>query len=364
MGKKVRDLPTPAVLVDGAVLQRNINRMAETARRFDVTLRPHAKAHKTVEIVRLQQQAGADGATVATLREARVLVEAGIDKITVATPLWGDDKLSKAAFLSGMAELTLLVTDGNHADHLNRYFSGRGITVPVQLKVDTGLRRCGRRPEEIDELFVSGLCRATHLRWSGWLTHAGHSYGARNPEELTAIARYEADALVQLQQELGPEGATVSIGSTPTAPMGAAVPGVTEIRPGNYVFNDRMQLNLGVARPEDLALTVLTQVIDRSRDRVVLDAGAKTLGLDSGVHGRKSIEGFGEIVGTELVISRLSEEHGIIEGKNRLECGQFVEIRPNHACPVANLADRLYIRDGNSVIDVFRVEARGHAFFD
>jgi len=184
----------------------------------------------------------------------------------------------------------------------------------------------------------------------GLLTHAGHAYGAVNNEEREYIGTMEGAMMVDYAARIRRNGfavSTVSVGSTPTAPFCAAVRGVTELRAGNYIFNDMTQISLGVAKLTDCALTVLATVISTSaKDRVIIDAGSKALALDKGAHGKNNIIGHGLIIGKKDRITRLSEEHGIIDNpKGKYRIGEKIRIIPNHACPVMNLFDYVYLVD-------------------
>jgi len=178
------------------------------------------------------------------------------------------------------------------------------------------------------------------------------------------IGRREGEVLVETAERLRSHGIAcevVSVGSTPTARHAGAVPGVTEMRPGNYVFHDRMQVALGVVSLKDCALTVLVRVISRPRtDRAVLDAGSKTFALDRGAHGMEGVAGYGQEREHGLILQRLSEEHAVIEDiDQRIDVGDRLRIVPNHACTVANLADTLVGVRGERVCEVMPVLVRG-----
>ncbi|MCL6576061.1 alanine racemase [Kyrpidia sp.] len=352
---------TPAVVVHRPTLDRNIARMAALAADAKVALRPHVKAHKTVEIARRQRMAGTQGITVAKLGEAEVFAEAGFRDITVAYPVISAVKRDRLAALAARARVTTVVDDLEQVDLLARMAEERAVTVGLWLKVDTGLHRCGIPAAEEDRAAaVVSRILLWEKRWreepgggvyfAGLLTHAGHAYGAESKEEVEAIAKSEGEQLAALKKALQMRGLptpALSAGSTPTAARVSKVPGISEIRPGNYVFNDRTQVRLGAANPEDCSLRVVARVVSRpTPDRCVIDAGAKTLALDQGAHGSSGLEGFGVLCGKEgLRVTRLSEEHGVIERPNSgvelPRVGEVVELIPNHACPVVNLTRRL-----------------------
>jgi len=360
MYRNIMDLPTPAVLVEGRILEDNIRRMARWAVAGNKGLRPHAKAHKCPDIARMQLCAGADGFTTATLVETAEMIRAGGGRITLAMPLWDPTDLERLEPFMDKAEITLVINDLDHAVHLNRLCAGRGVHFETLLEVDTGLGRCGTIPDNINPEMVSRLECLSHLTLKGLLSHGGHSYKASGREELASIAAKEGEDLLTLRQRNQRPLWCLSVGATPMAEFSAAVFGLDQIRPGNYVFNDGMQVALGAATQEQCSLTVLGQVIASYPDRVVVNAGAKSLALDQGVHGSGAVRGHGRLAGGEGILARLSEEHGILDRNPGLRGGEKIRILPNHACPVCNLTDVLYIVDGDQVVDSFPVTARGH----
>jgi D-serine deaminase-like pyridoxal phosphate-dependent protein len=335
--------------------------MAERARRAGVRLRPHAKTHKVVEIGRLQTAAGAAGLSVAKVGEAEVFAAAGFDDLFVAYPVVGADKARRLLALADRMRLAVGVDSSDGARTLDALFRGSGRRLDVLLKVDVGFHRVGVLPDHAVQAArsiadLSGL----HLR--GVFTHAGHAYLADSPEGVTRVGLSEGSSLVETAQRIrasGIEIEEVSVGSTPTARHAMSVPGVTECRPGNYVFHDASQVSLGVCTPEDCALTVLATVVSApAADRAVVDAGSKTLSSDPL---RPRGAGFGFVVGRRSRLARLSEEHGVIEvvpGES-FRVGERVRILPNHACVVSNLHDRLLAVRAGVVETELRVAARG-----
>ena len=354
-------IETPAVLVDLDVVERNVAAMAERARRAGVRLRPHAKTHKTVEIGRLQLAAGAGGLSVAKVGEAEVFVAAGFQDLFVAYPVVGEDKGRRLLALSDRARLAVGVDSPDGARTLDAVFRAAGRRLDVLLKIDVGFHRVGVLPDHAVQTAQS-ISDLPGLRLRGVFTHAGHAYLAKSPDGVADIGRSEGSILVETAQRIrdaGIEIEEVSVGSTPTARHAMSVPGVTECRPGNYVFHDASQVSLGVCAPEDCALTVLATVVSvPAADRAVVDAGSKTLSSDPL---RPSGPGHGFVLGRRSRIARLSEEHGVIEvlpGEG-FRVGERVRILPNHACVVSNLHDRLLGVRGDRVEGELAVAARG-----
>src|SRR5439155_3521918 len=239
---------TPAVLVDLDVVTRNIEAMAERARRSGVRLRPHAKTHKVVEIGRMQVAAGAGGLSVAKAGEAEVFAAAGFDDLFVAYPVVGADKGRRLLALADRARIAVGVDSSDGARTLDAVFRASGRRLDVLLKVDVGFHRVGVPPERAVEAAQS-IANLSGLRLRGVFTHAGHAYLAESPDGVARVGLSEGSRLVETAQRIrdaGLEIEDVSVGSTPTARHAMSVKGVTECRPGNYVFHDASQVSLGV----------------------------------------------------------------------------------------------------------------------
>ena len=355
------DLSTPAAVVDLDVLERNVSRMAARARDAGVRLRPHAKTHKCPEIGRLQRAAGAWGLSLAKVGEAEVFVAAGFDDVFLAYPVLGEDKGRRLLALSDRARLAAGVDSVEGARSLAQPFHSAGRTLEVVLKVDVGYGRVGVLPERALDV-ARQVAELPGLRLRGVFTHAGHGYLAESRAGVDEIARLEGERLAAaaaLLREAGLPVDEVSVGSTPTAALAMRVKGVTECRPGNYVFHDASQVGLGTCAIEDCALTILATVVSvPARDRAVVDAGSKTLSSDPL---RPRPGGHGWVLGRTSRLQRLSEEHGAIdvEAGEVFRVGERVRILPNHACVVANLHDRLLGLRGDRVETVLGVTARG-----
>ena len=355
----VDGLSTPAVLVDLDVLERNVARMADRAREAGVRLRPHGKTHKVPEIARMQLAAGASGITVAKTSEAEVFAAAGCDDIFVAFPVVGEDKARRLLALADRARLAVGVDSVAGARTLAAPFAAAGRTLDVLLKVDVGLHRVGVPPETAAS-HAREIAAVPGLRLRGIFTHAGHAYGGETPDAVAQVARAEGEILAGVAAGLAEFGTLeVSVGSTPTARHAMRVAGVTECRPGNYVYHDASQVALGTCGLEDCALTVVATVVSvPAPGRAVLDAGSKTISTDPL---RPRANGHGIILGTSSRLSRLSEEHGVVDvaAGDSFRVGQRVRVLPNHACVVSNLHDVVHGIRGERVDTAFTVAARG-----
>jgi D-serine deaminase-like pyridoxal phosphate-dependent protein len=354
-------LSTPAVVVDLDVLERNIERMAARAREAGVHLRPHAKTHKCPEIARLQRAAGAWGLSVAKVGEAEVFADAGFDDLFVAFPIVGEDKGRRLLALADRVRLAVGADSVEGARTLAGPFHEAGAALDVLLKVDVGYGRVGVLPERAVDV-ARRIADLRGLRLRGVFTHAGHGYLAETRATVDEIAAEEGGRLAAAAGELRAAGLPVeevSVGSTPTAARAMRTSGVTECRPGNYVFHDGSQVALGTCGIEDCALTILATVVSvPAPDRAVVDAGSKTLSSDPL---RPRPGGYGQLLGRASRIEKLSEEHGVIAvapGES-FRVGERVRILPNHACVVANLHDCLVGLSGDRVEAVLEVTARG-----
>ena len=359
------ELDTPALLVDLDVLERNVSEMAAVARKASVRLRPHTKTHKCPEIARLQVEAGAAGITVAKVGEAEVMAKAGLDDILVAYPVLGDEKLRRLRAVMERARVEVSLDSVEVAESVGRLGTEMGEPVPVLVEVDTGHHRLGRPPRGPTAELVALVARVPGVDVIGLLTHAGHAYQATSAEELQTIAEREGADLVEtveLCERAGVPIREISVGSTPTARPAAGVAGVTEIRPGTYVFNDVQQMRLGTATEETCAARVLAAIVARPwNERFVTDAGTKCLSSDG--NDGPPFPGRGVIAGRpDLRLDFLTEEHGIghVEpGGGPLEIAERIQIIPLHVCSCVNMFDVAYgVRDAK-VVQELAIEARG-----
>jgi D-serine deaminase-like pyridoxal phosphate-dependent protein len=360
------------VLIDQRRLERNIDRMQQAAEMGGKRLRPHAKTHKSPDLALTQLARGAAGICCAKLGEAEVFAERGIPDIRLPYPL-NPVNADRVLSLLDRTHLSFIVDDLDVARGWSRVMTTAGRRVAVLIKIDVGFHRCGIDPATTDAAeFIARVAELPGLQLKGLLSHAGHAYGASSEQELEAIARREAELLNGLRDRAGAAGVRLeelSVGATPTARFSAKLPGVTELRPGNYVYYDRMQVGLGAADWDDCALTVLARVVSRPDwCRVILDSGSKTLTSD--VVRSAAAPGYGVIQQAlddptpdeRFVIERLSEEHAtvrVVNGTTTLVPGDLVRIIPNHACVVSNLVDEAWVTNGDEVADGLRIAARG-----
>lgn len=385
----ISDLPTPCVLIEKSRLASNLQRMQEKADANGVQLRPHTKTHKSVVIAQKQIDQGAHGLTVAKVGEAEVFMANGFEDVRIAYNVVGNEKLERVRKLMDKGRISFCVDTLEGAQAASDFYAAAGTRADVLIEVDCGYGRCGVRWDQPQSLaFAQAVGKLPGLKLVGILTHAGNAYagpkvaGETLDESLQRVAAEERDRMLEFAAAMheanvagvAPGSFEISIGSTPSMKYfeNAEHKGfrVTEIRPGNYPFNDAIQHALTVAALKDCALTVYATVVSKQRnsdgsERLFLDAGRKVFTADQGY----LTNGYGIILYNARVmhalphaaITGLSEEHGwvTVPGASTLEVGNTVRVVPNHACVVVNNLDVLHLVDGNEVLETLSVDARG-----
>ncbi|NOU92271.1 amino acid aldolase [Paenibacillus sp. LMG 31456] len=359
---------TPCVVIDSEIMERNILAMANTAQQAGLNLRPHAKTHKMPWIARKQISAGAIGITVAKVSEAEVMADHGIDDIFIAYPLIAPGKIQRALALNKRIRLIVGCDSMEGARRLAEAALRAGQTLEVRLEVDTGLRRTGVPYEQAVETAVQ-IHSMEGLSLTGIFTFRGAMLAGKPTMNLAAAGAEEGRLMVELGESIRAAGvqiADISVGSTPTSAFASEVKGITEIRPGTYVYQDRMQAAFGVCGLDDCAGSVRVTVVSRpSPDLAVIDGGSKTFATDVQPNAAPlHLVGFGHVVGLEdAVFERMSEEHGMLRlgplaQNSGLQVGDVLHIIPNHICSTVNLHNTvIFLRDGRSEVEP--VLARG-----
>jgi D-serine deaminase-like pyridoxal phosphate-dependent protein len=370
---RLTDLRTPQVLIDRRRLETNIARMQAAAAARKIRLRPHSKTHKSPVVAWMQIRQGAAGICCAKLGEAEVFAEAGIGDIRLPYPVHPSNA-DRVLALMDRARVSIIVDHRAVARGWSEAMSRAGRTLDVLVKVDVGFHRCGIDPEAPDAVaFLREIAALPGLRLRGLLSHAGHGYHAPSESELRQIAKDEASIHARLTAAARADGIPVeeiSVGATPTARFSLDEQGVTEMRPGNYVYLDRAQVALNAGTLDDCAMSVMATVVSKpAPGRIILDCGSKTLSSDA-ARGFSKPEGHGTVFpdleagapDASLLVERLSEEHATVRvtsGSTRLEPGDRVRVLPNHACAVSNLVDQIYLVEGLQVVDTLDIAARG-----
>jgi len=358
-------------LLDVSCVKRNAEQMSSRMKEFGVNLRPHIKTHKCVEVARIQTEGHSGGITVSTLAEARAFLSNGFRDITYAVPI-EHGKFAEACGISKMCERFAVITDNAQVPKaLNEAAHDAGIKLDVFLKVDCGYHRCGVEPHTEEAFQIpQSIADSSNLNFAGILTHAGHSYNVHSQEEVFEIAGRERDVMKNFAQELIEKGVNVpvvSVGSTPTMTSVDNLDGINEARPGNYIFFDAFQATLGSCSFNDCALTVLSAVVhhDRTRRKIILDAGAIALSKDRGAVQIDSNCGYGRVLDLDgndlgLNVGSLSQEHGVIyledeEVFNQLTVGSRVRVLANHSCLTAAQYTHYNVIEGESIVDQWQI---------
>ncbi|MFD0679671.1 MULTISPECIES: alanine racemase [unclassified Paenibacillus] len=349
---------TPCLIIDVPKMRNNIRLMAEMAERHGIHLRPHAKTHKLPSIAREQMAAGAVGITVAKISEAEVMAEHGVNNIFIAYPLVVESKIERAIRLinSRSIHLVLGIDSFEGASLMSQIAVRHGRTLNVRLEVDTGLKRTGV-PFDNALRLAQIIHVLPNLSLTGIYTFRGALLNGQPTLDLEKAGMEEGQWMVKLADEMRAQGIPiheVSVGSTPTSMYAARIKGVTEVRPGTYVFYDRMQAQLGVTSLEDCAASILATVISRPTvNYAVIDGGSKTFATDVQPNTQPlQLKGFGHIAeASDAVLERLSEEHGMLrlEPHHSFQVGDRIHIIPNHICSTLNLHNKVYLVDGDRI---------------
>ncbi len=357
---------TPSLLLDLDIIRANLQEMQDKADTFKVSLRPHTKTHKIPELAIMQIQTGARGITVAKLAEAEVMAEGGVDDIFIANQVVGASKLSRLRKLTESCHVLVGIDNREQVEALDAAFCGSGRTLPVLIEVEVGENRCGVSSMEQLLALAGIVATADNLHLQGIFCHEGHTYGSADEGALVDEAIAAQQKMLEFAaglRESGYECETVSVGSTPSLLLADILPGITEIRPGTYIFRDVGQA--GVTRTfSRCAATVLATVISRpTPERVVIDAGAKALTMQKRQGGVCNTDGLGALkTAPEIRLSRVFDEHGIFLSqalRSALSVGDKVEIIPNHICPVVNLYDKAVVVSGGQVSGYWSIAGRG-----
>ena len=344
-------IDTPAALIEQARMLHNIARMQQRMNELGVRFRPHVKTSKCIDVAKAQRDAGAQGITVSTLKEAEQFFAGGFTDILYAVGM-APHRLPHALDLRRRGCALGIITDGvESARAIAAFGRANGEVFDVLIEVDTDGHRSGIRPEEDALLDVAHALHDGGMRLGGVMTHAGSSYELDTPEALRAMAEQERSGCVRAAQRLRGAGLpcpVVSVGSTPTALMAQALDGVTEVRAGVYVFFDLVMRNIGVCTEADIALSVLTTVIGHQAKKgwAIVDAGWMAMSRDRGTQKQAHDFGYGQVCDAEgevlagYVLSGANQEHGILSREGapdtdiaaRFPVGTQLRILPNHAC--------------------------------
>jgi len=351
IGRKRNELVTPALILDLKVMRQNLAFMVEHMKNMPAKLRPHIKVHKSPHIARMQMEAGAIGIGTATIWEAIVIARAGIQDVFVINEVVGSEKVRAAALLAREAPLKVAVDDPANVEALSAAARGAGSVIGCLIEVDTGMRRCGvGSPEEALRL-ARRIAELPGLRLDGLTGYEGHCSLEFHKAKREYMARQAIDYFVSVADLLISNGLPcpiVSAAGTGTWEITAANPRITEIQPGSYATMDGYHAGLEPRFKQ--ATTVLATIISRRPDRIVTDAGKKTVGASQAV-----------LKDYDYPVYRYDEEHGIFDtyGSCPLKVGDTVELLPGYTPFAVSYFDVYHVVEGDKVVDVWPVIPRG-----
>jgi D-serine deaminase-like pyridoxal phosphate-dependent protein len=355
---------TPSVQINMNIVEDNIKNAVEVLGACGITHRPHIKVHKSIVLAGLQQRLGCKGITCAKLGEAEVMADGGIGDILLAYPLIGADKLERYRLLVGRDGLCIrtVINSTTGAKGLSDLGSSMGCRLPVLIELDGHINRGGVKPGEALRAFAKAVKDLPGIEIEGLQYYGGDIYGCKTKEEIRLRSKCERDEILTSADMLSSFGFPMQIlsgGSSFSLHCPEELKGLTEVRAGNYIFNDNALFGLGIVRQEDCALRIYTTVVSRpDGETAIIDAGSKTLTTDTVV----SRPGYGYIVESPgALVYKLNEEHGFVRNDEGLdwEVGDILTIIPNHACTIPNLCDEIYgVRDGRLEMPI-AIDARG-----
>lgn len=368
---RVEEASTPALVLDRDRLARNAERMSRRANEGGVSLRPHLKTAKSARVAAIATAGHPGGITVSTLAEAEYFLERGLADLTYAVCIV-PHKLERVDALQRRGARIKLITDSAAvAAELSRRAPALAHPLEVLVEIDCGEHRTGVSCGSDALLDIAAtLHQCERIELAGVLTHGGHSYACRSVEAIRAVAEEERRAAVRAAERLRAAGLPcpiVSAGSTPTAVHAESFAGLTEIRPGVYLFFDLAQYGKGSCELGDLALSVAARVISHRPEhgRLLIDAGGLALSKDQSAADRVPDAGYGWVMDATLTrrigdlrVSATDQEHGFVEGSaipyEELPIGSLVRVLPNHACMTAAAYSHYLVADGTGeVVDTW-----------
>ena len=353
---------TPALVIYETILKSNIERAASSIiNDRGIKLRPHFKTSKILEVATLQREYGAVGFTCATVEELQALCGRGFLDLFFANQPIGYSKIKKIIEIATQCDLKIALDSMESAIPVSEAAIQAGIKIPYLIEIDTGLGRAGVAPSEAFQL-AKNIKELPGLILNGIFGHEGHLYLTRDIEERKKKGREIGEMTVNAAEKIrkmGIECDTVSVGSTPGLISAPFVKGVTEARPGTYVFNDENQNYLGVSKPDSCAVQVVSRIISRPKSKVaIIDAGLKAMSSDRSLQNK----GYGSIQGSNDKINFYTafEEHGVLtgDGVEPLEVGDLVGIIPNHACGTVNMWSKALVVRNNCITAEWSITAR------
>ena len=359
IGMHKTELDTPALLIDLAKMEANIETMANYFSTVNADLRPHVKTHKTPIIAHKQIAAGAIGVTCAKLGEAEAVIHAGIRDVLIANQIVGAQKIARLINLAKHSEIMVAVDNPQNIQAISEAAAAKGATIRMLIEVNIGMDRCGVESGKPTLELAEQIRRSPNLVFEGLMGYEGHTVAKPNRAERDTAAREAMQRLLDAKYYLEKQGIEVPImsgGGTGTFNITGSIPEMTEVQAGSYVLMDSTYRNVeGIGEEFACALSVLATVVSRPNpDRIIVDTGLKVLAKEFGIPQPVGVTG--------VEMTGLSEEHGKMQVSDEnvaLKPGDKLQILPTHCCTTVNLHDRYYgIRNG-IVESVWDITARG-----
>lgn len=355
-------IATPALMAAMPTVRDNIAKLHGYAREHGLKVRPHSKTHKSIFFGQLQLEAGAVGLTVAKVGEAAVMANVAND-LLLAYPALDVPRRDALVRIARDKSFRVAVDSTFAAERISESAAKAGVEIGILVDVDVGMHRTGVQSPAAALELAQAVTRLPGVRLDGILCYPGHIFSPLS-EQIPALQRVAAilEETLRLWTASGLEAKIVSGGSTPTAYQSHLVPGLTEIRPGTYIFNDMNTVHGGYCTIDEVAARIVCTVVSNAvPGQVVIDAGSKTLTSDRCFPAPDSGHGcVVEYPGAK--ITKLSEEHGQVDisGCDRVpKLGERVSVIPNHICPCVNLQDQIWLIEPGQHLDAIRVDARG-----
>lgn len=351
MSTSIEQITSPTLLVDEQKCRANIRRMAQKARNKNLGFRPHFKTHQSADIGEWFRDEGTTGITVSSVKMAVYFANHGWDDITIAFPV-NIRELNTINELAKDITLTLLLSDSDVPEALNK---GLETNVYAFIEIDTGSNRTGFKVTDADTIdnLLEELEQLKYITWKGFYSHPGHSYSARSKEEILKIHSDVTDQVTALRNRYGSSAQpfTICIGDTPCCSVAEDFSSIDQISPGNFVFYDLVQVQIGSCNPKDIAVALACPVVAKYpfRNQIIVHGGAIHLSKD--VFSSETTSHFGLPVFLEngkwdepipgAQIASVSQEHGVIscpdKELNRIKYGDLIGILPVHSCLTADL---------------------------
>lgn len=368
----LHDVPTPAAVVDRTRVRANCERMLDRARKLNVTLRPHVKTAKCVEVGELATRGTRRRIIVSTLREAEAFFAAGFNDILYGVPIVPSKLHRVAALWNAGCDIKVILDDFRMAYEIGEAAREANVTIDVLIEIDCDGHRGGLQPTDRAIRYIAKILQdQPGTRFAGLMTHAGESYVTG---DVAWSAEQERKSIVQVADYLAASGfqcPILSVGSTPTASAAEHLDGINEMRAGVYTFGDLFQANRGSCELDDIALSVVCEIIGHKPERnwILTDAGALAMSKDIGTSKQAALEqgldfGYGQVCDletcqpiTDLYVGDVNQEHGFIKSVSgtdvdysRFQIGTRVRVLPVHACMTAACFGEYYVTDGEAEV--------------